>query len=304
MGYPPIHLSSLRFKGFPYHYMFLFYAGPPPYHFTSLFVPMYSLSNRISVIDYVIYKNSTNPAKNRKLELPIDVDINQNDFLETGGFDVYGSQFVCDTQDGIYFAKNREKEKCLLDNEKIPQKFKTENQSTLYSYCEPRFLCKGTKAAASIYSDEHMTSVGLAIYDLETEQTHYYFNNRVPSQILYPYQDRYAVSKGSHDTIRLDAQTFNLKSFQLGNPVNVFYNTHDYTSLIISEYFDDTNMGLTSFKSDINDPANRSYRLLQAHGKTEAFFGGVTENYAVFYGKDIDGDWIAVVNYRDVLNDC
>ncbi|MFA9379934.1 MAG: hypothetical protein ACERKO_02625 [Acetanaerobacterium sp.] len=259
---------------------------------------------RLFMADGVVYKNSADPTKELKRPLPAGVTpVIQNEYSRHGLFDLVGDQLTWIAGDGIWLAaKDGSGKKLILSNAELPT-FLPEGLSG-YKHCwgEPRFMCGGTRVAVGVYDNMYEQCHGLLLYDVKTGTIHDLLEGQASARVQYPYADRYAVSRLSRSSILFDTQTGDSRDDIefMGTSSGASYSTYDYETLIVVRYEGDTRScnRLAAYVCDVDSINDESHLLLSAEDETIAYLSGVTENLAVFSGKDIDGRWISAAKYR------
>lgn len=258
---------------------------------------------RIFTANAVVYKNSGDAEKSHTVSLPASVQPFQRDgmFPGNGAFDLSANAFVWSAQDGVWLADtDGSNPKKLLSNDALPAQLQSASGGA-YAYSMPRFLCNGTKVAASIYTADQADGqnyAGAAVYDIASGEISYLkLGEATHGQYVYPVGDRYVVSKRDDGTDLLDAQTGEATSLPIQTSFLSGYDTFDFQTLILWE--SGNPYGFSTWVCDAKNPADRSQPLLAtANTQIPGRLLGVTENYAVFTGEDSDGTWLAASKYR------
>ena len=258
---------------------------------------------RLLLLDSVVYRSTTDENKVLCESLPLDMKFEHCEDREFYNcYDINEQYFTWHDGDGIkLLSLDGGEPELILSNDDLIKNYKnilvdhpvelTELLGEMLYGC-PRFICGGTKIAATVFKERIICS-GIVIYNIsegKIELGHFIYE---PDEAQYPLSDRYIVD----DYYRIDAETD-----EVYKTVGVFGDSNGretadgvtavfYLHGLNGDGHQDDWRNLQFYFREIDHPQYFRHIASVADPKTEASFDLISKDYLLI---NIDGNYFAV----------
>ena len=258
---------------------------------------------RLLLLDSVVYRSTTDENKVLCEALPLNMKFEHCEDREFYNcYDINEQYFTWHDGDGIkLLSLDGGEPELILSNDDLSKNYKnilvdhpaelTELLGEILYGC-PRFICGGTKIAATVFKERIICS-GIVIYNIsegKIELGHFIYE---PDEAQYPLSDRYIVD----DCYRIDAETD-----EVYKTVGVFGDSNSretadgvtavfYLHGLNGDGHQDDWRNLQFYFREIDHPQYFRHIASVADPKTEASFDLISKDYLLI---NIDGNYFAV----------